>query len=80
MKKTALLTLVFLVGSYPALARQHRHHHQERASSSHSRTTCDMVRAYVAQVGLEQAKAMAQAAGVTEAQAREAAQCLEKRI
>jgi hypothetical protein len=80
MKKTTLLSLVFVVASYPAFAGHHRHRHQERASISHSRITCDMVRAYVAQVGLEQAKAMAQAAGVTEAEAREAAQCLEKKI
>jgi hypothetical protein len=37
-----------------------------------------MVRAYVAQAGLAQAKAMAQAAGMTESEARAAAQCLEK--
>jgi hypothetical protein len=36
--------------------------------------------AYVAQVGLVQAKAMAQAAGITESEKREAAQCLEKKI
>jgi len=36
------------------------------------------VRAYVGQVGLAQAKAMAQAAGMTESEERVAAQCLEK--
>jgi len=46
----------------------------------HSRITCEMVRAYVAQVGLVQAKTMAQAAGMTESERREAAQCLEEKI
>jgi hypothetical protein len=42
--------------------------------------TCEMVRAYVAQIGLAQAKAMAQAAGMTASEEREAVQCLEKKI
>jgi hypothetical protein len=39
-----------------------------------------MVRAYVAQVGLAQAKAMAETGGVTEADKRRAVQCLEKKV
>ncbi len=78
MKKTALLTFIVLAASYPAIAKQHNHH-RERATSSHSRITCEMVRAYVAQVGLEQAKAMAHGAGLTGSEEREAAQCLEKK-
>jgi len=77
MKKAALLTCVFVVASYPAVAKHHFHHGQ-RATSSHSRISCEMVRAYVAQVGLAQAKAMAQAAGMTESEERAAVQCLEK--
>lgn len=77
MKKTALLTLVLVAASYPALARHH-FHHGHGASSSHSRISCETVRAYVAQVGLEQARAMAQAAGMTQSEERAAAQCLEK--
>ena len=77
MKKTALLTLAFVAASYPAVAKHH-FHHGERATSSHSRISCEIMRAYVAQVGLAQAKAMAQAAGMTESEARAAAQCLEK--
>ena len=79
MKKTALLTLILVAASYPAIAKHH-HHHRERATSSHSRMTCETVRAYVAQVGLAQAKAMAQAAGMTGSEEREAVQCLEKKI
>jgi len=58
----------------------HSHHHRDRATASHSRVSCETVRAYVAQVGLAQAKAMAQAAGMTQSEEREAAQCLQKKI
>ena len=79
MKKTGLLLSILLASSYPAMAKHH-FHHGERAASSHSRISCETVRAYVAQVGLEQAKAMAQAAGMTGSEERQAAQCLEKKI
>jgi hypothetical protein len=46
----------------------------------HSHITCDMVRSYVAQVGLEQAKAMAIAAGMTASEERRARQCLANRV
>jgi len=77
MKKTTLLTVALVAASYPALAKHH-FHHGKRTTSSHSRISCEMVRAYVGQVGLTQAKAMAQAAGMTESEERAAAQCLEK--
>jgi hypothetical protein len=53
-------------------------HHSDHAVSqqTHSHITCDMVRSYVAQVGLAQAKAMANAAGMTAAEERRARQCL----
>ena len=38
--------------------------------------TCDMVRAYVAQVGLVQAKAMAESAGITSSEKERARRCL----
>lgn len=41
--------------------------------------TCSMVRAYVAHIGLEQARAIAIAHGMTPAQQRRATHCLEKR-
>ena len=72
-KKTCLLFLIFVASSYPAIAKH-------RAATSHSRISCETVRAYVAQVGLAQAKAMAQAAGMTESEERQAVQCLEKKI
>jgi hypothetical protein len=79
MKKTALLTFVFVAASYPAIAKQ-QHHHRPGAAISHAGITCEMVRAYVAQIGLAQAKAMAQAAGMTASEEREAVQCLQKKI
>ena len=81
-KKTCLLFVIFVASSCPAIAkhRYHHYHHQERATASHSRIGCETVRAYVAQVGLAQAKAMAQAAGMTESEEREAVQCLERKI
>lgn len=78
-KKACLLLSILVVSSYPAIAK-HRYHHREHAATEHSRISCETVRAYVAQVGLAQAKAMAQAAGMTESEERQAAQCFEKRI
>jgi hypothetical protein len=79
MKRTALLIVILGAVSYPAIAKQ-RYFHRERATSSHSRITCEMVRAYVAQVGLAQAKTMAEAAGMTETEEREAVRYLERKI
>ncbi len=87
MKKTALLALVVTALSGPSMARpdhhhrgHHRNHHaavREAPVVSRSQITCDMVRAYVAQAGLVQARAMAQAAGMTAAEERRAMRCLE---
>jgi hypothetical protein len=85
MKKTALLALVLIAVSGPSMARSyhHRHHlYREKAASlrtqsSHAHITCEMVRAYVAQAGVMQARAMAQAAGMTASEERRAMHCLE---
>jgi hypothetical protein len=79
VKKTGLLFLILFASCYPAIAKHH-HHHRERATTSHSRISCETVRAYVAQVGWAQAKAMAEAAGMTESEERQAVQCFEKKI
>jgi hypothetical protein len=49
----------------------------EAAGTAHAQITCGMVRAYVAQVGLSQARAMALSAGMTAAEERRARRCLE---
>jgi len=56
------------------------HHHRSyaaRSTGSHAHITCEMVRAYVGQVGLVQARAMALSAGMTAAEERRARHCLE---
>jgi len=55
----------------------YRHAGEHRgAGERHWHITCDMVRSYVAQVGLAQAKAVAQAAGMTASEERRARHCL----
>ncbi|MGP0093304.1 MAG: hypothetical protein ACLPKB_25675 [Xanthobacteraceae bacterium] len=60
-------------------AQVSRHGHSHQAVSEHSGITCETVRAYVSQVGLEVARSMARANGMTRAQEHEARQCLAKR-
>ena len=91
MKRAALLTLVLITASDPSFARTyhghrlmaHTTHHASRVtegqSPSHSAITCDMVRAYVAQVGLAQAAAMAESAGITSAEKERAKRCLAEK-
>jgi hypothetical protein len=71
--KTTLLMLLFVAAAGPALADPHRDARAEPA------TTCETVRAYVSQVGVVAAKAMARANGMTAAQERRARQCLASR-
>jgi hypothetical protein len=52
----------------------------ESPAGTHPQITCEMVRAYVAQVGLVQAKALAVSAGITASEERRAIRCLEKKI
>ena len=53
--------------------------HVAAEGESHSGITCEMVRAYVAQVGLAQATAMAQANGITAAEKDRARRCLAQK-
>ena len=71
--KTPLLMLLLVVAASPVLADPHR------ADRAESGVTCDTVRAYVSQVGIVAAKAMARAHGMTAAQERRARQCLARR-
>ena len=71
--KTSLLMLLFVVAASPVLADPHR------AGGDGPAITCDTVRAYVSQVGIVAAKAMARARGMTAAQERRARHCLASR-
>ena len=52
----------------------------DTAHASHSGITCEMVRAYVAKVGMGQAIAMAKSAGISAAEEERARHCLAKKI
>ena len=67
--KTSLLVLVFIAASL-VLA------HPQRANGVGPAITCETVRAYVSQVGLVAAKALARANGMTASQDRRARQFL----
>lgn len=71
--KTTLLMLLFVAAAGPALADSHG------AARAEPAITCETVRAYVSQVGVVAAKAMARANGMTAAQERRARQCLASR-
>lgn len=73
LMKTSSLLLLFVAAASPVLADPHR------AGRAESAITCDTVRAYVSQVGVLAAKAMARANGMTAAQERRARQCLASR-
>lgn len=94
MKKIGLTILCLLGASYPAMAKILHHHHyshhvyRNARSSAHddhtgvtprAHLTCDMVRAYVAQVGLEQALSAARAAGMTVSEEHDARHCMESK-
>ena len=60
--------------------RAAQHADRDTAHTSHSGITCEMVRAYVAKVGMGQAIAMAKSAGISAAEEERARQCLAKKI
>ena len=83
MKNTALLAFVFVFISWPLLAATHhtnkyghRRAYHHGATETHSQITCEMVRSYVAQVGVAQARATAQANGMTSSEEQTARRCL----
>jgi hypothetical protein len=53
--------------------------HAADVPTSRAGITCEMVRAYVAQVGLAQAAAMAESAGITASEKARAKHCLEQK-
>lgn len=93
--KIGLIILCLLSASYPAMAKvihhyHHDHHLHRRVLSLERRDrsirpqirahlTCDTVRGYVAQVGLDQALAVARSAGMTSSEERTARRCIESK-
>ena len=79
--KTALLMLIFVAAASPVLAKPYHAYQNsgQAARSEPSHISCDTVRAYVGQVGLVQAKALARAAGMTASQEQRARRCLAKK-
>jgi hypothetical protein len=79
--KTALLILFFVAAGNPVSAKPfHAYQNSGRAAlGESSHINCDTVRAYVDQVGLVQAKALARAAGMTALQERRASRCIAKK-
>jgi len=71
MMRTAILLVVFFGLACPAPARET----EGRQSDVHY-VTCDIVRAYVARVGITRARALAMAHGMTASQERAARRCL----
>jgi hypothetical protein len=63
-----LVVLILCLGGFPNIAAAERLH----------LITCSMVRAYVANVGVDQARAVGIAHGMTPAQERQARRCLEE--
>lgn len=83
MQKTIVLALMLVGVAYPVNAYpHHNHHYRQRPDGlgAHSHITCEMVRIYVAQMGLEQAQAMARAAGMTASEERRARRCLADKV
>ena len=75
--KTALLMMIFIVAASPVLANPYRSYHSDRAAwGESSYIDCETVRVYVAQLGVEHAKALARAAGMTASQEWRARRCL----
>ena len=79
--KTALLILIFVTAASPVLAEPYHAYHNsgQAARSESSHFNCATVRAYVGQVGMVQAKALARAAGMTASQEWRARRCFAEK-
>ena len=73
---------VYAERSHHRVSAEKSHHrvYAEKPAGAHAHITCEMVRAYVAQVGLVQARAMAQSAGMTADEERRAKHCLQSGV
>ena len=78
--KSLLLILMFVAIGSPVLANPNSVHQStgQAAWGESSSINCETVRFYVGQIGLERAKALARAAGMTATQEWRARRCLAK--
>ena len=79
--KIALLTMILVTTASPVSANPYRTYHgsDQTQWDEASHVDCGTVRAYVAQVGLAQARTLARAAGMTPGQEWRARRCLAKK-
>jgi len=79
--KTALLMLIFVAAGSPASAKLYHAYQNsgQAARSESSHINCATVRAFVGQLGMVQAKALARAAGMTASQERRARRCFAEK-
>jgi hypothetical protein len=75
--KIALLMMIIVTTANPVWANPYGSDQTQWDESSH--VDCGTVRAYVAQVGLAQARTLARAAGMTAGQEWRARRCLAKK-
>jgi hypothetical protein len=81
MKKTALLASILITAASPLMANPNHSSQHSDNDGPRSHVSCETIRSYVAQVGLVQARAMAEAAGMTATDERRARRCLaHKRV
>jgi hypothetical protein len=80
---TIAVAATLVAGGTAAIAKTHHHrsHHHLRHTgvAEHSAISCETVRTYVSQIGMEAARAMARANGMTMGQERQARRCLARR-
>jgi hypothetical protein len=79
--KITLLMMILVTTVSPVLANPYRTYHDSDQTGwdQSSHVDCGTVRAYVAQVGLVQARTLARAAGMTAGQEWRARRCLANR-
>ena len=79
--KTALLMMIFVAAASSVLANPYRSYRDSDQTQwdQSSHINCAKVRAYVLEVGLVQATALARAAGMTAGQEWRARRCLAKK-
>ena len=80
MKNSVLLSAIAVACAVTGAASAGRISENSSILRRPTHISCEMVRAYVGQVGVMQARAVALAAGMTPAQERRAAHCLQEKI